>query len=596
MSLRLEDYAMIGDGEAAALVSRFGSIDWLCLPRFDGGAAFANLLGTPENGRWLIAPAGEIIKIQRDYRDGTLILETDFETAEGAVRLIDFMPPRGKLPDVIRIVEGVRGRVRMRCELIVRFDYGSLVPWVRHDGAGLTAIAGPDMLRLNSGVRLHGENYRSTADFMVEAGQRIPFVLTWFPSNLPLPKLPEAEQALSDTEQWWREWSKRATYQGEWRDAVLRSLITLRALIYQPTGGIVAAPTTSLPETIGGTRNWDYRYCWLRDATFTLYALMSAGYFEEAHAWRDWLLRAAAGKPEQMQIMYGLAGEHRLPEMELPWLPGYENSRPVRIGNGAYTQFQLDIYGEMMDAAHVARRLGLNEEENDWNLQQAVMQFLEIVWGQPDAGIWEIRGPLRPFTHSRVMAWVAVDRAIKGIEVFGLAGPLERWRQMRAKIHEQVCRDGYNSRLNSFVQYYGTKELDASLLLIPQVGFLPPDDPRVQGTVRAIQRDLMEDGLVKRYRTETAVDGLPPGEGVFLPCTFWLADDLTLMGRHEEAREIFTRLLALRNDVGLLSEEYDPKARRLLGNFPQAFTHVALINTAHNLSAHDGPSQHRRSC
>lgn len=591
----IEDYALIGDCETAALVARDGSIDWLCFPRFDSGACFAALLGTPENGRWLIAPAVGIRNIRRHYREGTIILETSYETDSGSVTIIDFMPPRTKAPDVVRIVEGRHGQVPMHMELIIRFDYGWIVPWVRRIKRGIRATAGPDTLYCRTDVELRGENLHTVADFTVSEGQRVPFKLTWSSTHQPEPDERDAEESLRSTETWWREWSKRCTYQGEWRDAVVRSLITLKALTYAPTGGIVAAPTTSLPEQLGGVRNWDYRYCWLRDATFTLYALMVNGYTEEAHAWREWLINAVAGKPSEIQIMYGVAGERRLTEIELDWLPGYEGSSPVRIGNASHKQYQLDVYGEIMDALYFARRVGLEPSENAWRIQQSLMEFLETGWKMPDEGLWEVRGPRRHFTHSKVMAWVAVDRAVKSVEKFKLDGPIDRWRRLRKEIHDQVCRDGFDPELNSFVQYYGSKRLDASLLMLPLVGFLPPKDPRVRGTVEAIQKRLMQDGFVRRYSSCPEIDGLPSGEGVFLICTFWLADNLALQGCYAEAREIFERLLDLRNDVGLLSEEYDTGARRLIGNFPQAFSHVGLINTALNLTKAGGPAKHRQS-
>jgi len=594
MCPRIEDYAVIGDCHTAALVGRNGSIDWLCFPRFDSGACFAALLGTEQNGRWLLAPAAPIRSIKRRYRDDTLVLETDFETDDGAVTIVDCMPPRSKEPDIARIVIGKRGQVRMRMELIIRFDYGSIVPWVRRAESGIRAIAGPDMLVLRTPVELRGEGLTTIAEFTVAAGETVPFVLLWHPSNEPTPESEDPLEIVEHTTQWWRDWSSRCKYDGPWRDAVVRSLIMLKALTYAPTGGIVAAPTTSLPELIGGVRNWDYRYCWIRDATFTLYALMLGGYTEEACAWREWLLRAVAGKPSELNIMYGLGGERRLTELELPWLSGYEKSAPVRIGNAAHQQFQLDVYGEVMDVFHVARRQGLDPEEEAWRVQCALMEFLESAWSKPDEGIWEVRGPRRHFTHSKIMAWVAFDRSVKSIERFGLDGPVERWRHLRDAICEEVCRQGFDRERNAFVQFYGSKHLDASLLMIPLVGFLRADDQRVRGTVAAIERDLMRDGFVARYHPDEAVDGLPAAEGVFLPCTFWFADNLTLSGRHEEARQIFERLLALCNDVGLLSEEYDTANRRLLGNFPQAFTHVSLINTAHNLSRATGPAKDRQ--
>ena len=593
MPSRIEDYALIGDCATAALVARDGSIDWLCLPRFDSGACFAALLGTPEHGRWLLAPAGRIHNTRRRYRESTLILETEYETDEGAVTLIDWMPPRTAAPALMRIVQGKRGQVRMRMELIIRFDYGWVVPWVRRTQRGIRATAGPDTLHFRTGIELRGEDLHTVADFSVSAGQCIPFELSWCPTHWPEPEEKKPEQNLRDTEDWWKEWSNRCTYQGEWREAVLRSLVTLKALTYAPTGGLVAAATTSLPEQLGGVRNWDYRYCWLRDATFTLYALMNSGYTQEARAWREWLVNAVAGSPSEIQIMYGLAGERRLTELELDWLPGYEGAAPVRIGNAACGQYQLDVYGEVMDTLYLARRAGLEPSENAWRVQRALIRFLETNWDEADEGIWEVRGPRRHFTHSKVMAWVAVDRAVKTVENLGLEGPVQQWRRLRQEIHNQVCCEGFNTELNSFVQYYGSKEVDASLLMLPLVGFLPATDPRIRGTVAAIQQRLMRGGFVYRYPPLPEVDGLPPGEGVFLLCTFWLADNLALQGHHAEAREIFERLLDLCNDVGLLSEEYDPEARRLVGNFPQAFSHVGLINTAHNLTRAGGPCEDR---
>jgi GH15 family glucan-1,4-alpha-glucosidase len=596
MSVRIEDYGLIGDLQTAALVSRDGSIDWLCFPRFDSGACFAALLGDEENGRWLIEPNEAVRGIARRYRHETLVLETDWETQAGAVRVIDFMPPRETAPDVVRIVEGLRGTVRMRTELVIRFDYGSIVPWVqRLDGSNARiAVAGPDGLCLRTPIEVRGENLRTVADFTVEQGQRIPFTLTWFPSYGEWPKEIDPEQALRDTEEYWRAFCDRCGFEGAWHDDLHRSLIVLKALTYAPTGGIVAAPTTSLPEWIGGVRNWDYRYCWLRDATLTLLAFLHADYVDEARDWRLWLLRAAAGDPADLQIMYGVAGERRLTEMELPWLRGYEASSPVRIGNAASGQLQLDVYGEVLDVLYQARVHGLGQDEDAWSLQKKLLEYLETGWAQPDEGIWEIRGPRRHFTHSKVMCWVAFDRAVRAIEDQGLDGPVDRWRRIRDEIHDEVCRKGYDPKIASFVQSYGSKELDASLLLIPLVGFLPADDERVAETIDAIQRTLMRDGLVLRYLThEEGVDGLPPGEGVFLPCSFWLVDCLELLGRHDEAHSLFERLLGLANDLGLIAEEYDPAARRLLGNFPQAFTHLTLVNSAFNL-AHEHPPMLRR--
>jgi GH15 family glucan-1,4-alpha-glucosidase len=590
---RIEDYAFLSDTQTGALVSRDASVDWLCFPRFDSGACFAALLGDRENGRWKFAPAGEIKATRRRYRGDTLILETEIETADGTVRLIDFMPPRGKDPDIVRIIEGLRGNVRMKMELIIRFDYGHIIPWVRKKHGGLEAIAGPDALILRTPIETRGEDLTTVAEFSVAHGDRVPFVLTWFASHDEPPRAIHPEHALQQTEEYWMSWSKRCRHQGPWRGAVVRSLITLKGLTYAPTGGIVAAATTSLPEEIGGVRNWDYRYCWLRDATFTLYALMNEGYLDEARAWREWLLRAIAGSAAQMQIMYGVHGERRLDEFEISWLPGYENSKPVRIGNAASNQFQLDVYGEVMAAMYVAHRAGIETNEADWNLQVALMNFLESKWEEPDDGIWEVRGGRRQFTHSKMMAWLAFDRAVKLVEHCRCAAGehLERWRKIRDEIHRQVCELGYNAKKKAFTQFYGSDQLDASLLMMPLVGFLLPSDERVVSTVEAIQRELLDDGLILRYRTErNNVDGLPGSEGVFLPCSFWLVDCLHLIGRTSEARELFERLLELRNDVGLLSEEYDPRAKRQLGNFPQAFSHVALVNTARILTGTQGGS------
>jgi GH15 family glucan-1,4-alpha-glucosidase len=583
MPLAIEDYALIGDCHTAALVGRDGSIDWLCLPRFDSGACFAALLGGPEHGRWLIAPVAAP-SVRRRYRDGTLILETDFETSEGAVRITDFMPLSDERWDVVRIVEGLRGRVAMRMELVIRFDYGSIVPWVRQVGGMLVATAGPNTLELHSDVAVRGENMTTVAEFHVAEGERIAFTLNYHPSFEASVQAVDPQKALAETETAWHEWSDQCSYRGKWRAAVVRSLITLKALTYGPTGGIVAAPTTSLPEHHGGVRNWDYRYCWLRDATFTLNALLLAGYHEEAADWREWLLRAAAGSPADLQALYSVTGERRLDEYEVGWLPGYGGAAPVRVGNAASKQFQLDVYGEVMDTLHLARAAGLEPEPAAWRIQVALLKYLESNWQEPDEGIWEIRGPRLQFTHSKVMAWVAFDRAVKDVEAFGLEGPVERWREVREAIHAQVCAQAYDAERNTFVQSYGSAYVDASLLLMPQVGFLPLDDRRVRGTIEAIERHLVVDGLVQRYSTATHIDALPPGEGTFLPCSFWLANNLALIGRREEAEALFERLLALGNDVGLLSEEYEPRGRRMLGNFPQALTHMALINTAHLLS------------
>jgi GH15 family glucan-1,4-alpha-glucosidase len=594
VSTPLEDYALIGDCETAALVSRSGSIDWLCWPRFDSGACFAALLGTPDHGRWLIEATDPSARISRRYRPNTLILETTIETSEGVATVVDFMPPRGKNSDIVRLVRGDRGRVAMRTELILRFDYGRTVPWVSRlpDGT-FRAIAGPDMVVMHTPVALRGENLKTVATFEVEAGTSTSLVLTHGPSHLPPPDAIDAEESLRSCEAFWTEWAARSQSEGEWTEAVTRSLITLKALTYAPTGGIVAAPTTSLPEQIGGTRNWDYRFCWLRDATLTLLALMNAGYHDEAQSWRDWLLRAAAGSPSQLQMMYGLAGERRLTEFEIPWLPGYERSSPVRIGNAAHEQLQLDVFGEMSDALHHARRAGLQTRAPDWAFQRAVLEHVEQIWTAPDEGIWETRGGPRHFTYSKVMAWVALDRGIRAIEELNVKGPLARWRQVRQRIHDEVCACGFDRELGSFVQSYGSKELDASLLLMPTTGFLPPSDPRVHATIEAVERHLFVDGFVLRYDTHRSHDGLPPGEGAFLACSFWLADAMLLCGRIDEARQLFERLVGLRNDVGLLSEEYDTNARRLVGNFPQAFSHIALINTAHNLARATKPAEQR---
>ena len=595
MPAPIEDYALIGDCETAALVARDGSIDWLCFPRFDSPACFAALLGGPEHGRWQIAPAVEIQHIERRYRGATLILETDYHTDAGEARVIDFMPLRDEVADLIRIVEGRRGTVPMRMELIMRFDYGSIVPWLRRFERGITAIAGPDKQRLCTPVALENKNFRTFAEFNVTESERIAFDLTWFRSYQPHPVEKDCQQQLQSTERWWREWAGRCTYDGKWREPVVRSLITLKALTYHPTGGIVAAPTTSLPERLGGVRNWDYRYCWLRDATFTLYALINAGFLQEAREWREWLLRAAAGKPSEVHIMYGLAGERRLTEMELNWLPGYENSAPVRVGNGACHQFQLDVYGEVLDALHKCWRSGMEPGGEGWRIERALLDFLESNWDQPDMGIWEVRGPKRHFTHSKMMVWVALDRGVKAVEYFGLDGPVERWQRLRDEVHAQVCCEGYNAEVGAFTQFYGSKLLDASLLMMPLVGFLPAEDPRVRATVEAIERRLVHKGFVHRYENDPEVDGLPPGEGSFLLCSFWLADNLALLRRRDDAHRLFERLLSIRNDVGLLAEAYDVEARRLVGNFPQAFSHIGLINTAFNLTrSHRGPAKERQ--
>jgi GH15 family glucan-1,4-alpha-glucosidase len=585
LSIPIEHYAMIGDCRTAALVSRQGSIDWLCLPHFDSPAGFAALLGTAENGHWSISPAEPIRAIRRRYRDGTLILETEFETENGSAMLIDCMVPGNEVPEVLRVVVGTRGQVAMKLELVIRFDYGSVVPWVRRTESGIAAIAGPDMIRLHTDVPLQGENLKTESEFTVGQGQRVAFDLAWHPSHEQEPEPVDVEAAIESTERWWREWSDRCAYQGEWRDAVRRSLITLKALTFLPTGGIVAAPTTSVPELLGGVRNWDYRFCWVRDATLTLQSLLRAGYLEEARQWREWLLRAVAGSPSELNIVYGLRGERRLTELELPWLPGYENSAPVRTGNAAYQQYQLDIFGEVANTLFQAHEAGLGPPQHARHeVALAMLEFLETGWERPDEGIWEMRGPRRHFVHSKMMAWVAVDRMIRSAEQGRFTTDIPRWRILRAAIHEQVCRLGFDADLNSFVQYYGGKHLDASILLMPLLGFLAADDPRVIGTVKAIETHLVQNGFVGRYTQDPDVDGMPHGEGTFLACSFWLADNYELQGRHEDAVRMFERLLDIRNDVGLLSEEFDPVAKRQLGNFPQAFSHIGLVNTAFNLT------------
>jgi len=582
----IESYALLGDMQTAALVSRMGSVDWLCMPRFDSPACFAALLGDDDNGHWRIAPAGMNSCNRRHYRSGTLILETEWDTADGKIRIIDFMPPRGEAPDIVRIVEGLSGRVNVVSELRMRFDYGSIVPWVRQVDGGIYAIAGPDSLHMRTPVTQEPRDYAHFAEFTVSKGDRIPFVLTWQPSHLPPPEPVDAEQALQDTENYWSEWLDQCSYDGEWEDAVVRSLITLKALTYAPTGGLVAAATTSLPEALGGERNWDYRYCWLRDATMTLQAMLFSGFPEEARAWRQWLMRAIAGNAAELQIMYGLAGERRLPEQELDWLSGYEGSKPVRVGNAASGQFQLDVYGEVLDALHLDRCSGLSLTEDAWEAQLALLETLERCWREPDQGLWEMRGEPRHFVHSKVMAWVGFDRAVRGAEVFGLDGPVDRWRRLRDEVHAEVLEKGYDADRGTFTQSYGSRALDAATLLIPQVGFLPGDDRRVHDTCTAIARELMHDGLVLRYDNDDAGDGLGGDEGTFVACTLWLADALHLAGHDQQGRETFERVLDLRNDVGLLSEEFDPKLGRQLGNVPQAYSHVAIVNTARALSRH----------
>jgi GH15 family glucan-1,4-alpha-glucosidase len=586
--LPIEDYGLIGDTHTAALVGRDGSIDWLCLPRFDSAACFAKLLGDEQNGFWRIAPAesaGEVQEVRRSYREDSLVLETEFQTAGGVVRIVDCMPLRETHPRVLRLVQCTQGRVDMRMDLVMRFDYGSVLPWVTSSGSLLTAIAGPDALSLWASVEVKGEDMTTVSDFTMAEGTSEFFELTWFASHEPAPPPVNVAYAINDTETWWREWTSRFDVAGEWRDAVVRSLITLKALTYEPTGGIVAAPTTSLPETFGGVRNWDYRYCWLRDAAQTLEVLMSAGCKEEALAWRNWLLRAAAGDPAELQIMYGPSGERRLEEWEVPWLPGYEDSAPVRVGNDAFRQYQLDVYGEVMSALYEAARLGTAADGSAWALQLELMKFLKTAWKEPDEGIWEVRGPRRHFTHSKVRAWVAVDRAVRMVEEFDYEGPVHSWRALREEIHEEVCTKGYNPEIGAFTQYYGSNELDASLLVIPVVGFLPATDDRVRSTIEAIERDLVEDGLVMRYRDhDHLVDLLEGREGAFLACSFWMVSCLNMIGRRDDARRLFERLLGLRNELGLLAEEYDTSAGRQAGNFPQAFSHVGLVQAALSLS------------
>jgi GH15 family glucan-1,4-alpha-glucosidase len=575
---RIEDYALIGDLQTAALVSREGSIDWCCFPRFDSGACFAALLGGPEHGRWLLAPALRTERTSRRYRHDTLILESIFTTAEGTVRAIDFMPPRGSPPHIVRIVEGLNGRVRM----VIRFDFGHIVPWVRRLGDATVAIAGPDALGLHSPVEVHGEEMTTVSDFIVEPGDRIPFVLTWYPSHDDIPPAIDSEQALRESETYWLDWAETCRHSGDYHDEIHQSLLVLKALTYAPTGGIVAAPTTSLPEFLGGVRNWDYRFCWLRDATLTLLAMLNAGYRHEAEAWREWLLRAVAGDPADLQIMYGIAGERQLEEREIDWLPGYEQSTPVRIGNAASKQLQLDVYGEVLNALYQTVAHGAAPDDNAWSILLRLLAWLEGGWRQQDCGIWEVRGPARDFTHSKVMAWVAFDRAIRLHEEFGRQGPVNRWRALREEIRAEVLVHAWSKQKQAFTRSYGSEELDASVLLMPIVGFLPATDERMISTVKTIERELTIDGLVLRYRLDgdAAADGLPGSEGAFLPCSFWLVQVQALQGRLDEARELFERLLDLRNDVGLLSEEYDPASGRQLGNVPQAFSHLALIDAA----------------
>ncbi|HEY4372765.1 MAG TPA: glycoside hydrolase family 15 protein [Burkholderiales bacterium] len=586
MPLRIEDYAMIGDCHSSALVGRDGSIDWLCWPRFDSGACFTAILGTPEHGRWLIAPAGTIRATHRQYRDDTLILQTIFETDSGAVLVIDFMPMRDDTPQLVRIVKGLRGKVEMRMELTIRFDYGAVEPWVSQlpDGSGIKAVGGPNLVVLRSPVNLIGKDMKTVSAFTISRGETIPFVMAYGPSHLAVPKEETAVSLLRGTHAFWRKWCNSSTLKKDRPSVIRRSLIVLKALTYLPTGGVVAAPTTSLPEQLGGPRNWDYRYCWLRDAAFTVTALMGAGYFDEAHAWRQWLQRATAGSPSQIRTLYGIAGERLQPEWEVPWLPGYENSKPVLIGNAAVEQRQLDVYGQLMGAIYVSHKDGYRFRNGGWEFVRALIARVEEIWREPDDGIWEFRSGERHFVHSKVMAWFAIDCGVRLAEKFKLEAPVERWRVSAAEIHADVCARGYDSTRNSFMQSYGSKEVDAALLLMPVVGFLPPEDPRVRGTVAAIEKDLIFNGLVMRYRTEKSADGFPPGEGAFLACSFWLVDNMVLQGRLEEAQALFDRVAALANDVGLISEQYDRRVGRMVGNFPQAFSHIALINSALNLA------------
>jgi len=593
MAERIEDYALIGDCETSALVSRSGSIDWLCWPHFSSPACFAALVGTPDNGRWSLAPKNAA-RVTRRYKEHTLVLETRFESDDGCVLLQDFMPIRGRNSDLVRIVRGVRGAVPIQMELVLRFDYGRSVPWVsRLDDGGLRAIAGPDMVVLHASVDTHGENMKTVAEFTVREGEAVWFVLTYGASYEDVPQPVDPEEALQETIQFWQAWTSKTNLTGEYAEALERSLITLKALTFRQTGGIVAAPTTSLPECPGGQRNWDYRYCWLRDATFTLLALMNAGYFDEAHAFRDWLLRAVAGSPEQTQIMYGVRGERQLVEWEANWLDGYERSKPVRIGNAAAGQLQLDVYGEMADAALHGQMAGITPTGDSFALQRSLTNHLAKIWDQPDQGIWEVRGDPQHFTYSKVMAWVAFDRAIKTAERFGLHGDVSRWRELRQQIHNEVCSKGYDATRGCFTQSYASKEVDASLLLVPLVGFLPWTDPRIRRTVEAIEHDLMVDGFVQRYRTERTDDGLPSGEGTFLACSFWMVSALRMLDREADARALFDRLLSLRNDVGLLAEQYDPTTKRHVGNFPQALSHIALVNAAFEFMRESSPGQQR---
>ena len=596
MTRPIEDYALIGDTRTAALVCRDGSIDWLCLPRFDSGACFAALVGDAENGSWTLTPKGHATAIRRAYREDSMVLETTYELEDGGrVRIVDAMLPGSDVPRVVRLVVGEAGRVAVRSQMRIRFDYGQVVPWIHRASGTVVAVAGPDALALYADVPLRGEELSTVAEFWVGPGERVGFEAAYFASYRQQPGPSDVMTALRHTDVYWREWARTCRYEGPYRDMVVRSLLTLKALTDARTGAVLAAPTTSLPERIGGVRNWDYRYCWLRDATFVLVALLNAGYEEEAFAWRGWLLRAVAGNPDQLQILYGLRGERRIPEFEVPWLRGYADSRPVRIGNAAAQQVQLDVYGEVADVMYQAHRAGLAPDTDEWALATAVVEAVEKHWSEPDRGLWEVRGAARPFVHSKVLAWVALDRAICTIERFGLDGPLDRWRALRAQIHDEVCANGYDPKRETFTQSYGSAEIDAATLLIPLVGFLPPDDPRVKGTVRAVERELLVDGFVKRYTQPSLdTDGLPPGEGAFYACGFWLADNYVLQNRRKDAAKLFERLIGTANDVGLLSEEYDLERKCLVGNFPQAFSHVGLVNTAFNLAGDSKPADQRR--
>ncbi len=594
MSLPLEDYAMIGDTHTVALVGKNGSIDWLCLPRFDSPSVFTRLLGDEDHGYWQIAPTGGVKRVQRRYRKDTLILETDFETEDGLVRIIDLMPVRDGRADVLRLVEGVRGRVPMHMDLVLRFDYGSIIPWVQRTDGRLSAMGGPDAVLLETPIETHGRDFTTVCDFVVDEGDRVPFRLTWYPSHEDHPRSGlDCDRSLAETEQFWTEWSARSDLGDEWRDEAQRSLITLKALTYAPTGGSVAAPTTSLPEKLGGVRNWDYRYCWLRDATFVLSAFVNSGHRSEAEAWRDWLVRAIGGDPDHLQIMYGISGERRLYEHELDWLPGYEGSSPVRVGNDAAPQLQLDAAGMVMDALYLAHVKEIGSPDGEiWAVKNGMLDLLEKRWVEPDAGLWEVRAERRHYTHSKMLSWVAFDRAVKTVEKYGIEGPVDKWRRLRQEIHDEVCDKGWNDDVGAFTMYYGSDALDASLLTMPLLGFLPIDDPRVQSTIRGVEDKLAYGDFLLRYQTpDEEADGLPPGEGAFLLCTSWLADCYVMAGRHDRARELVQKLLDISNDVGLLAEQYEPDENRMLGNFPQAFSHLGLVSTINALNGFGPPSE-----